>query len=137
MFRCRRLTSLQQTRLVSQDADRSRRSQCAPIHLILPVQQFTRRTLLGSSLIKHPPLSLCVNSFGHPGCRGLDRNSAFAGDLFPHETYDASTIEEESIGGAIAKEGGIVQRIILKRLVTVAAMVAMVVAIAVPTFAQI
>src|SRR5215212_11094955 len=46
MFYCRRLTSLQQTRLVSQDADRSRRSQSAPIHLILPVQQFPRRTLL-------------------------------------------------------------------------------------------
>src|SRR5829696_8124206 len=35
MFYCRRLTSLQQTRLVSQDADRSRRSQCAPIQLIV------------------------------------------------------------------------------------------------------
>ena len=59
------------------------------------------------------------------------------GVLFPHETYDASTIKEESFGGATAKEGGIVQRIILKRLMTVAAMVAMVLAIAVPTFAQI
>ena len=28
------------------------------------------------------------------------------GVLFPHETYDASTIEEESIGGATAKERG-------------------------------
>src|SRR5215217_131529 len=84
------------------------------------------------------PLFLCVNSFGHPGYRGLSRNSAFAGDLFPHETYDASKIEAESIGDAIAKEGGSVQRIILKRLVTVAALVlAMVLAIAIPTFAQI
>src|SRR5215218_8190794 len=49
MFSCRRLTSLQQTRLVSQDADRSRRSQCAPTQVILPVQQFPRRTLLGNS----------------------------------------------------------------------------------------
>ena len=54
----------------------------------------------------NPPLGLCVNSFGHPGCRGLDRNSAFVGVLFPHQTYDASTIEEEPSGGATAKERG-------------------------------
>jgi hypothetical protein len=28
------------------------------------------------------------------------------GVLFPHQTYDAATIEEGSIGGAIAKERG-------------------------------
>src|SRR5919107_6031547 len=39
MFYCRRLTSLQQTRLVSQDADRSRRSQSAPIDVIMTTQQ--------------------------------------------------------------------------------------------------
>src|SRR5215213_6408736 len=32
MFSCRRLTSLQQTRLVSRDADRSRRSRYAPVY---------------------------------------------------------------------------------------------------------
>src|SRR3954451_21895991 len=45
---------------------------------------------------------------------------------------------EVSIGGTTAnQEGGIMQHIISKRLVTVAAMVAMVLAIAVPTFAQV
>src|SRR5918998_606511 len=39
IFGCRRLTSLQQTRLVSLDADRSRRSQSAPIDVIMTTQK--------------------------------------------------------------------------------------------------
>src|SRR5215207_583305 len=53
---CRRFTSLQQTRLVSQDADRSRRSLCAPL-----CDKYS--TILEGSLklisTLRPPASLC------------------------------------------------------------------------------
>src|SRR5918995_863808 len=78
IFCCRRFTSLQQTRLVSQDADHSRRSLCAPLY-----GQYS--TIL-EGILKHGAFG-ALSAFQHATPFGL-RLSAF--QLLPFRPHPAA-----------------------------------------------
>src|ERR671911_2389397 len=92
IFCCRRFTSLQQTRLVSQDADHSRRSLCAPL--------YSEYSTILEGILKHGALG-ALSAFQYATPSGL-RLSAL--QLHPFRPHPAAYEEPPVAVGFYARD---------------------------------